>query len=793
MCRATYQYGTTPNLNYAKMTLELVGQNLYSTGWTVIEGLYPVPTVVKDSVMSIVAATPVYLSNGDNVGGVEHIFTVETGNNVVWTVLTPNTLSLTNSSVVPIGIGTGKMSVALNGETYKTVEMNVINAVAPCITQISPVQNEQDVTLTPTFTWESFDNANGYYIYMNTTAIRPDSAVAFVTDTFYTPNTLSYNTTYYWWVLPDFPLYNCGPSYFTTLCPTYETYDTVVIAESDLPYSYADTTFEVGTPAHSVTTLVLQTAGGCDSTVILDLTILPCAAQIYPADQEENVSTSPTLTWHPVSGVTAYYLYVGTSPTRPGGAIAYVTDTTYSMNLLSYNTTYYWWIIPDLPTRPDCASASFTTLCDNYERRDTITIDYSDLPYAYGDTIFEVGTPEYSVTTFRYQKPSGCDSIIILHLTVHSCVTAIYPADNEQYVSITPTLTWDTLTGVTSYLVYINTTNIRPSIPTAQVTGTYYQPDTLQTGTRYYWWVLPDYPTPPECSPFTFTTTCQSYEVHDSVTIIRDDLPFMYADTTFEAGIPDYTETTFTFQTSEGCDSIVILHLTVATCITQTYPLNHATEVSTHTTLTWEAITGANSYYIYFSTSNVRPETPAAQVSEPYYSTEWASNTTFYWWVVADIYPDAHCSSYTFTTSCTPDTTHDYVSILRIELPYSYAGTIFGEETPENSTTIFHFYTLYGCDSTVVLHLTVSGETQIQENATRLFCYPNPTNGILHIESTTTVTEVQLIDIYGQEIIRKRIQTVPTTLDMSRMASGVYMLRMLSNDKIIQTIKVIKQ
>jgi len=51
--------------------------------------------------------------------------------------------------------------------------------------------------------------------------------------------------------------------------------DFVTICESELPYTYADSVFGIGTPAHTVTPIYLTTAEGCDSVVTLDLTVNP--------------------------------------------------------------------------------------------------------------------------------------------------------------------------------------------------------------------------------------------------------------------------------------------------------------------------------------------------------------------------------------------------------------------------------------------------------------------------------------------------------------------------------------
>ena len=53
-----------------------------------------------------------------------------------------------------------------------------------------------------------------------------------------------------------------------------------------------------------------------------------------------------------------------------------------------------------------------------YNVIEEITICENELPYTYGDTVFDVGTPELSVCSFQFSTSNGCDSIVTLHLTV---------------------------------------------------------------------------------------------------------------------------------------------------------------------------------------------------------------------------------------------------------------------------------------------------------------------------------------------------------------------------------------
>ncbi|MBO6081043.1 MAG: T9SS type A sorting domain-containing protein, partial [Bacteroidales bacterium] len=120
-------------------------------------------------------------------------------------------------------------------------------------------------------------------------------------------------------------------------------------------------------------------AAGCDSTVTLHLTIN------YGTHNVETETACESYTWH--------------------GATYTQTDTyTYAYN-----------------NADGCASVDTLHLTINHGTAtdEYITICESELPYTYGDTVFEVGTPELSTVNYYLLTANGCDSIVTLHLTVN--------------------------------------------------------------------------------------------------------------------------------------------------------------------------------------------------------------------------------------------------------------------------------------------------------------------------------------------------------------------------------------
>jgi len=103
----------------------------------------------------------------------------------------------------------------------------------------------------------------------------------------------------------------------------------------------------------------------------------------------------------------------------------------------------------------------------------------------------------------------GCwgiaSSAAIVISTVPSAPSLTSPTTAATGVSLTPTLTWGTVVGATSYDVYVGTT--LPGSPTSNVTTNSYSPSTLLNGTTYSWKVIAKNTCGSSTSSSTFTFT----------------------------------------------------------------------------------------------------------------------------------------------------------------------------------------------------------------------------------------------------------------------------------------------
>jgi hypothetical protein len=70
--------------------------------------------------------------------------------------------------------------------------------------------------------------------------------------------------------------------------------------------------------------------------------------------------------------------------------------------------------------------------------------------------------------------------------------------------------------------------------------------------------------------------------------------------------------------------------------------------------------------------------------------------------------------------------------------------------------------------------------------------YPNPVKDVLNLSYTSEISNVRVINLLGQEVISKSINTTSTQVDMSQLSAGAYIVNVTVADTI-KTLKVVKQ
>ena len=70
--------------------------------------------------------------------------------------------------------------------------------------------------------------------------------------------------------------------------------------------------------------------------------------------------------------------------------------------------------------------------------------------------------------------------------------------------------------------------------------------------------------------------------------------------------------------------------------------------------------------------------------------------------------------------------------------------------------------------------------------------YPNPTSNVLNIESLGTIQTISVYNVLGQEVINKALNSTSTSLDVSSLNSGIYVVKTMIDGNVSST-KFIKE
>ncbi len=74
-----------------------------------------------------------------------------------------------------------------------------------------------------------------------------------------------------------------------------------------------------------------------------------------------------------------------------------------------------------------------------------------------------------------------------------------------------------------------------------------------------------------------------------------------------------------------------------------------------------------------------------------------------------------------------------------------------------------------------------------------MLCYPNPTNGKVNIDvSENFVQQITVVDLAGRVIVTKTAILQNSTIDLSGLKNGIYVVRVQTNNEVLTT-KIIKE
>ena len=549
-----------------------------------------------------------------------------------------------------------------------------------------------------------------------------------------------------------------------TVNPTYNVTDAATICASELPYTWNGVTFtEAGTQ-----NATLETVNGCDSVVVMTLTVNP----IY------NVTDAATICASELP-----YTWNGVVFTEAG----------------TQNAT--------LQTVNGCDSVVVMTLTVNpiYNVTDAVAVCANQLPYTWNGVVFtEAGTQ-----TATLQTINGCDSVVVMTLTVNPvfnvtdaqtiCASQLpYTWNGVVFTEAgTQNATLQTVNGCDSVVVMTLTVN-----PIYNVTDA---ATICETELPYTW------------NGVVFTAagtqnvTLQTVNGCDSVVAMTLTVNPTYSTLLTEAICQGETYNFFgqalaaagtynhTLQASTGCDSIIILNLTV----NPTYAVTDAATIcESELPYTWNGVeftaAGTQNVTLTAATGCDSVVTMTLTVNPTYAVTDEASicesELPYTWNGVEFTAAGTQNVTLTAANGCDSVVTMTLtvnlsaVSEFTIETPdscYEWNDVLYCESGDYTQTLT----TVAGCDSVVTLHLTTSVGVINYELDSKVYIAPNPAKSVCRIHGLSTMPKyVEVYDMRGGLVMR----TNDTEFDVRTLSTGLYMVKVYTGERVIN-LKLVKE
>ena len=640
-----------------------------------------------------------------------------------------------------------------------------------------------------------------------------------------------------------------------TVHPTVTELVEVTVCESELPYHYVDgdinTTFEVGTPNLSVFNFQFSTQHGCDSTVILtvnivtategDTTATACSSFSwhgytnltesgdYTDVMENAAGCDSTVTLHltinvPTEGDTiatacgSFNWHGYTNLTESGDYTDVIENAAGCDSIVTLHLTI------NVPTESDTTA----TVCGSYSWHGYTNLtesgDYTDvLENAEGcDSIvtlhLTINTPTESDTsatacgsfswhgytnltesgdyTDVLENAAGCDSTVTLHLTIN------VPTESDTSATACGSFNWHGYTNLTesgNYTDVLENAAGCDSIVTLHLTiNMPTEGDTTATACGSFNWH--GYTNLTESGDYTDVLE-NAAGCDSTVTLHLTINTPTEGDTTATAcgsfnwhGYTNLTESgnyTDVLENAAGCDSTVTLHLTIHTLPEVT--INGETSfceggstiltASGAETYEWSTmefgaefeVAEAGTYTVIGTDANGCTSTASIEV------TETTINTEVYFVEVGDGFLEAFQGDAEYQwIDCT---THEPI-----------AGATQQQFTPEVSGSYACVITLGECtDTTECMDFSVGVE---EWNDGSITIYPNPSTGMVNIHlapQTSAYPEIHVFDVYGRRMQILEMTDATTQIDLSQYATGVYIMKFMSDDKIVSLLKVVKK
>ncbi|QES93958.1 T9SS type A sorting domain-containing protein [Empedobacter brevis] len=124
------------------------------------------------------------------------------------------------------------------------------------------------------------------------------------------------------------------------------------------------------------------------------------------------------------------------------------------------------------------------------------------------------------------------------------------------------------------------------------------------------------------------------------------------------------------------------------------------------------------------------------------------------------------------------------------------SGLESGSKFPVGNTVVTHNLVYKGvvidtCSFTVTVNETTMNVDEVNKN--KIVVFPNPVTDVLNLSYDKIINEVSVFDVTGKNVFHKNIKAKTSKINLSKLVSGVYIVKAETIDGDIKTFKIIKK
>jgi len=519
-----------------------------------------------------------------------------------------------------------------------------------------------------------------------------------------------------------------------------------------------------------------------------NITVPDCASLTYPTDGAVDLQVGPVVTFSwaaPTSGGSpdGYDFYAGTAlPLTAADFVANFTTTSADLTIPAFSTTYYWKVVPKNlgGDAAGCVTFSFTSQ----------------------------DPPGYCLNAPYGQYPTGTFSTSLCDGLTAEEITADGYAGEYSLVNVTAGLTYEFSSSLSSDFITISDAEGTAALAYG-VTPVTYTP-TVDAVVRFYTHV--DDQCGDEqvlrsrlvmCSGFTLSPpdcVTLTYPADNAIDIpVGPAVDFTW-DAPTTGDVPDsydfYGGTSLPLTAADliGNYTTNTVQLTIPTFNTTFYWMviarnlaGEATGCSTFT-FTSQASPGycLNAPYGQWPTTTFIPSVCDGSTSE-------------------EIVPDGYAGEYSvvtltsgYTYEFSSDNPTDFITISADggNTAVAYGTTPVTWVASSDGDVLFYTHTDDQCGAEALgraRSVTCFGVLGIPSfNTSTIKFFPNPVKDVLNFTSDKPILKMEITNLLGQEVTVKELDTLNGQADLSNIALGTYLIKIIT-DEGISTIKVVKQ